>query len=154
MVSDGDFKDADNILYLAIPLNQSVVDIHRQVRNIVREHHPGKRGQSNVQFYMDNALYVPQHGKFTPLAKALAVYDLRQKHPTRPLWWIGNEAAKQGHSTTRLTPEEVAGGGQANSSAVDKKNTLKSDVSRTLVRADAYIWNVERGRFPVSSIEG
>jgi hypothetical protein len=129
-----------NTLVVAIPLDYQRRAIIKAFNKLLTQHFSRKRGEKRVAY--SKARYplarVPDVGA---LGVTLKCYDLRLKHPEKPLWWIAQEVGVS-EVMTKAELEGRAG------SVVSKKASMTAGVSRKLKQARSIIEGVGRGVFP------
>jgi hypothetical protein len=128
-------------LALEVPLELPKSHLAKRFRQILADHHGGKRGPRYVNDFGPRYLVT---GKVDVqfLEIALQVWDERQLHPSKALWEIGNDL-RVGNRLNHIKPSEVKGPALS-----DKKNVLAATTSRYLRKAKKIIRSTATGKFP------
>jgi hypothetical protein len=135
--------NGEDMLIIAAPLFLPKRFIQSRIAQLLKKHHPRKRGKRTIK--ESQALY-PISSQFSmrSLKIALDVYDLRRTNPKLKLW----EIAQQLRFTSSLKDNELGQRGQMASEAIGKKNTMSVAVRRKLDIAESVIDGVGKGVFP------
>jgi hypothetical protein len=131
------------LLVLAVPLLLPKRYLQRRIGQMLKVHHPRKRGKRTSK---DSRALYPVATQFNlhSLQVAMAVYDLKKANPKTKLW----EIAQQLRFTSSLKDSEFGVRGQMASEAIGKKNTMSVAVRRKLDIANSIIDGVGSGVFP------
>lgn len=131
---------AAEVLTISFPLNLPKAQLERRFRELLRQHHKGRRG---VQYAKSsNALYKVQGQPNVPaLALGFEVWLLRKERPDLTQWEIGNRIPGL-LRTQKIKPDEER------RATEEKRRALASAVSRYLKRVDSSIERAGRGLFP------
>ena len=131
--------DPQETLTISLPLYLPRRYLERNLKRILKETHPGKRG---VQLARQSRARYKVRGQPNTKAmeRGLLVYD-RWRESGGPLWRIGNELPGI-HRAQKISPRHLR------SDVLLRKRSLAATVSRYLTRVRRTIKNAERGVFP------
>ena len=131
--------DPSEALTISLPLYLPRRYLERNLKRILKESHPGKRG---VQLAKQSRARYKVRGQpnTKAMARGLLVYD-RWRESGGPLWKIGNELPGI-HRTQKISSRHLP------SDVLLRKRALAATVRRYLTRVQRTITNTESGIFP------
>jgi len=135
-------QQSNDTLLLAIPLNLPITHLVKRFREVLVQHHKGKRGVKVSD--STEAMFPVETGRIDTqfLQIALQVWDARNADPKMPWWEIA--------TNLRLSPAHHILQSDTPKIAFDKKNNLSAAASRYYRKANSMIEHVGQGRFPVT----
>lgn len=131
-------QNQDASITIAVPLNLPKRFLNKKLREILSEHHTGKKGHQFAK--KSRAKYKVQGQPNIPgIKQTLAVYDFWLDHPELTLWEIGNQLPRF-MMNNKIKPKDL--------NKTDKMNRLAAAVSRYIKKAKKSIKSTSNGLFP------
>jgi hypothetical protein len=131
---------SEDVLNISFPMNLPKRFLETRFKEILSEHHKGKRGhqlakRSSAKYKVSGQPNIPS------LEISLKVYDAYLAQPEKPLWKIGNEIPGV-IRTQKIKPNDEM------YTVLEKKKALAITVSRYIKRVKLNISNTSLGKFP------
>ena len=141
----------DDVLVVAVNMNEGRRYLQKKFAELLEKHHEGKRGRKSMRTVNSTSRY-PLHRNFSKhnLKRMIAVYDAVTQNTERPLalqqpqWKLGEEL--------KLVPVAMPHKHDNLYDIKDKRRTMQMTVSRYMKDARAIIANTANGTFPNSDL--
>jgi hypothetical protein len=135
-----------NLIFIAVPMRSSKRYLIKNINEMVRKHHPGRRG---IQLARDTtALYVPSGAlSVKTLERDLVAYRLKNSNQQLKLWEIPCQVPENSKLFLRHKAT-VLNSNSTRSEVSDAKHALGEYANRWIRQAKKRIANTLEGKFP------
>ena len=138
--SGDEFNFNEEVLNISFPMNLPKRFLETRFKEILSEHHKGKRGhqiakRSSAKYKVSGQPNVPS------LEISLKVYDAHLAEPNKPLWKIGNDIPNVIRTQKIKANDDIH-------TLIGKKRALAITVSRYIKRVKENVSHTSLGVFP------